>query len=100
MHYTYILRCLDDSLYTGYTTDVNRRMREHQRGINSKYTRNKGFKNLEIYFSLRTKSEAMKLEYKIKSKTRRQKLNIIENPEDFVEEINRDSEVEILDFSK
>ena len=30
MYYTYIIRCKDNSLYTGYTTDVKRRMREHQ----------------------------------------------------------------------
>ena len=39
MYFTYIIRCKDDSLYTGYTTDINRRMKEHESGINCKYTK-------------------------------------------------------------
>ena len=50
MYYTYIIRCKDNSLYTGYTTDIIRRMEEHKKGINSKYTRAKGFDKLEVYF--------------------------------------------------
>ena len=37
MYFTYIIRCKDDSLYTGYTTDIVRRMKEHESGINCKY---------------------------------------------------------------
>ena len=50
MYYTYIIRCRDNSLYTGYTIDIKRRLREHTKGINSKYTRSRGFSKLEIYF--------------------------------------------------
>ena len=50
MYFTYIIRCKDDSLYTGYTTDIDRRMKEHENGINCKYTKVKGFKKLETYF--------------------------------------------------
>ncbi|HBG1670006.1 TPA: GIY-YIG nuclease family protein, partial [Clostridioides difficile] len=39
MYFTYIIRCKDDSLYTGYTSNIVRRMNEHKLGINSKYTR-------------------------------------------------------------
>ena len=99
MYYTYIIRCKDNSLYTGYTTDVKRRMREHQTGINSKYTKSRLFSNLYIYFSCKTKSEAMKLEYKIKQKSRYQKLNIIENPNDFIENLKKEGFI-ILDYSK
>ena len=99
MYYTYIIRCKDNSLYTGYTTDVKRRMREHQTCINSKYNKSRGFSNLEIYFSCKTKSEAMKLEYKIKQKSRYQKLNIIENPNDFIENLKKEGFI-ILDYSK
>lgn len=98
MCYTYIIRCKDDSLYTGYTTDINRRIKEHKTGINSKYTRAKGFLKLEIYFSCKTKSDAMKLEYKIKSKTRRQKINIIEKPEEFIKELKEKEGFEVEDF--
>ncbi|WP_236876431.1 GIY-YIG nuclease family protein [Clostridioides difficile] len=36
MYFTYIIRCKDDSLYTGYTSNIVRRMNEHKLGINSK----------------------------------------------------------------
>ena len=68
--YTYIIRCKNDTLYTGYTTDIKRRMLEHTDGINCKYTKNYGFKKLESY---------------IKKMTRAKKLKIIENPNTLVE---------------
>ena len=49
MYFTYIIRCKDDSLYTGYTTDIVRRMKEHESGINCKYSRVKGFKRSASY---------------------------------------------------
>ncbi|MDL0267612.1 GIY-YIG nuclease family protein, partial [Clostridioides difficile] len=55
MYFTYIIRCKDDSLYTGYTSNIVRRMNEHKLGVNSKYTRAKGFKKLEVYFVTNTK---------------------------------------------
>ena len=66
MCYTYIIRCKNNTLYTGYTTDIIRRMEEHKKGINSKYTRAKGFDKLEVFFESDSKSQAMKLEYYIK----------------------------------
>ena len=59
MYYTYIIRCRDNSLYTGYTIDIKRRLREHTKGINSKYTRSRGFSKLEIYFVCKSKSDAI-----------------------------------------
>lgn len=87
MYFTYIIRCKDDSLYTGYTTDISRRMKEHENGINCKYTKVKGFKHLEVYFISNSKSDAMKLEYKIKKFTRNKKLWIIKNPNVFLDEL-------------
>ena len=78
--YTYIIRCKNDTLYTGYTTDIKRRMIEHTEGINCKYTKNYGFKRLEAYFESDSRSTAMKLECYIKKMTRAKKLNIIETP--------------------
>lgn len=66
--YTYILRCCDDSLYTGFTTDISRREKEHTEKIGSKYVFSKGFKKMEIAFVLNNKSEAMSLEYYIKKR--------------------------------
>lgn len=87
MYYTYIIRCKDNSLYTGYTSDIKRRVKEHEKGINSKYTRAKGFEKLEVYFISDTKSSAMKLESYIKKLTRKKKLLIIDNPEKLLEEL-------------
>lgn len=87
MYYTYIIRCKNNSLYTGYTTDVERRMKEHERGINSKYTKAKGFDKLEVYFKSNSKSDAMKLEYYIKKLTRNKKIWVINNPVLFIEEV-------------
>lgn len=87
MCYTYIIRCKNNSLYTGYTTDIERRMKEHKNGINSKYTKAKGFEKLEIYFESNSKSEAMKLEAYIKKLTRNKKLWLISNPTLFIEEV-------------
>lgn len=39
VHYTYIIECSDNTLYTGYTTDVSRRVSEHNNGTGAKYTR-------------------------------------------------------------
>ena len=90
MFFTYIIRCKDDSLYTGYTSDIKRRMNEHKNGINSKYTKAKGFERLEVYFVSSTKSQAMKLEYYIKKLTRKKKLLIIDNPNLLLKELDND----------
>ncbi len=90
MFFTYIIRCKDNSLYTGYTSDIKRRMNEHKNGINSKYTKAKGFEKLEVYFTSNTKSQAMKLEAYIKKFTRKKKLLIIDNPNLLLEELDND----------
>ncbi len=87
MCYTYIIRCKNNTLYTGYTTDIIRRMEEHKRGINSKYTKAKGFDKLEVFFESNSKSQAMKLEYYIKQLNKSKKLWIINNPELFIDEV-------------
>lgn len=87
MYFTYIIRCKDNSLYTGYTSDIKRRIEEHKKGINSKYTRAKGFEKLEVYFISNTRSNAMKLESYIKKLSRKKKLLIIETPELLLDEL-------------
>lgn len=84
MHFTYIIRCKDNTLYTGYTTDINRRMKEHEKGINSKYTKSKGISKLEIFFVSDSRSKAMKLESLIKKQSRLKKLWIIANGSEFI----------------
>lgn len=92
MYYTYIIRCKDNSLYTGYTSDIKRRLEEHKQGINCKYTRARGFEKLEVYFTSNTKSKAMKLESYIKKHTKTKKLWIINHPKDFVEALENNKD--------
>ena len=65
-HYVYVLSCADDSLYTGYTTDVSRRVAEHDAGEGAKYTR--GRTPVEVVHVERfdSQSAAMSREYAIK----------------------------------
>jgi len=77
-HYVYILRCADDTFYTGYTTDPNRRLAEHNAGEGAKYTRGRTPVELVYWESYDTKSEAMSREYEIKQLRRSEKTRLIE----------------------
>lgn len=76
-YYVYMLRCEDDSIYTGITCDLQRRYLEHKNGKGAKYTRNKGVKKLEISFLCENKSDALKIERYIKKHSKRWKELII-----------------------
>lgn len=76
-HYTYILKCSDSTLYTGYTTDLDRRLKEHNKGIAAKYTRGRLPVQLVYYESFNNKSDALKREYRIKQLSREEKLKMI-----------------------
>lgn len=76
MWYVYLLRCSDDTIYTGITNDLERRIKQHNEGKGAKYTRGRGPVALIKFFECSTKSEALKLEWKIKQMTRDQKLNL------------------------
>lgn len=79
MYYIYILRCEDDSLYTGITTDLNRRLEEHksQGEKSARYTRTHKAVKLEIAWECENRGFASKLEYHIKKLTKRQKERLI-----------------------
>jgi len=79
MFYTYILRCCDGTLYTGYTDDISRRIAVHNSGKGAKYTRSRLPVELAYYESFETKSEAMHRENEIKGMTRSEKLRLIQN---------------------
>ncbi len=72
----YILRCADDTLYTGITNDLERRIAAHDEGKGAKYTRGRG--PLELIFSEARpdKSSALKRELEIKALTREDKLQL------------------------
>ena len=81
MYYTYMLRCENNSIYTGITTNVERRMQEHfnkdKRG--AKYTKSHNPKKLECVWESENKVLASKLEYRIKTLTKAQKEELIQN---------------------
>ncbi|GAB7092631.1 GIY-YIG nuclease family protein [Halorubrum luteum] len=72
-HYVYVIECADGTLYTGYTTDVERRVAEHDAGTGAKYTRGRTPVTLRYTESFDSRSAAMSREHEIKSLTRRQK---------------------------
>lgn len=77
MNYTYMLECADGSIYTGWTTDVERRLKEHNSGRGAKYTRARLPVVLVYYESFAEKCTAMKREAEIKSYSRIKKLELI-----------------------
>ena len=77
MYYVYILRCRDETLYTGITTDVERRAAVHNRGKGAKYTRSRLPVTVVYREPQPDKSAALKRELEIKGLTRDQKLCLI-----------------------
>lgn len=79
MYFLYILECKDGSLYTGITTDVQRRFEEHRSGKGGRYTRAKGVKKILYTERLRNRSLASKREAEIKRWTRKEKTYLIKS---------------------
>ena len=79
MYYTYMLRCLDNSIYTGMTNDLEKRINEHllKSKNGAKYTKSHNAVKLETAWKSKDKSLACKLEYQIKNLTKVQKENLI-----------------------
>ncbi|MFC7113927.1 GIY-YIG nuclease family protein [Natronoarchaeum sp. GCM10025703] len=78
-HYVYVLECADETLYTGYTTDVERRVNEHDSGAGAKYTRGRTPVELVHTEEYETKAAAMSREYEIKQLSRSEKEQLIED---------------------
>jgi putative endonuclease len=79
MWYVYIVECADNTLYTGITTDVNKRVKTHNEGKGAKYTKTRLPVVLRAYFEAENRSLASKEEYRIKQLTRKEKLVLISN---------------------
>ena len=75
--YVYMLQCKDGTIYTGATTDVKRRVKQHNNGIGARYTCGRRPVTLLISIWCRNKSEALKKEARIKGLSREDKLKII-----------------------
>ena len=75
--YVYILRCLDQTLYTGITTDLQRRFLQHKEGRGARYTRARGVEALLYHEGPLSHSQAAQREAAIKKLSRDQKIALI-----------------------
>ena len=80
MNYVYILRCGDASLYTGWTNNLEKRVKAHSNGKGAKYTKARLPIELVYFEEFEDKIEAMRREYAIKKLTRKEKLLLIKKP--------------------
>ena len=90
--YLYVVLCSDSSLYTGITTDIKRRIKEHNSGYGAKYTRGRGPVQLMLLKQYKNRSDASKAETKFKKFRRKKKIQIVKNlalPGDIVELVGR-----------
>ena len=79
VNYTYILRCADGTLYTGWTNDLIRRVKAHNDGVGCKYTKSRLPVELAYYEEYGDKRDAQRREYAIKRLSRNAKERLIEN---------------------
>ena len=95
MHYTYIIKCSDNTLYTGYTNDLKKRIKAHNEGKGAKYTKpaTKRPVKLVYYEEYEDKHTALSREAKIKKLTRKEKIKIIKDKDMRIKNIN-----EALDY--
>ena len=77
MYYTYMIRCIDNSIYTGMTNNVDKRLLEHLTNKGAKYTKSHQAQKLVAVWRSKDKSLACKLEYQIKQLNKKQKESII-----------------------
>ena len=77
-HWVYVLQCADGTLYTGYTTDVERRVAEHAAGEGAKYTRGRTPVELVHVEGFDTRSAALSREREIKARSRAGKERLLE----------------------
>lgn len=74
--YTYVLKCSDGSLYTGWTNDIKKRLQAHNEGKGAKYTRSRTPVELVYLEKFDTKEAAMRREAAIKKMSRAEKLKL------------------------
>ena len=77
MWYVYILECSDGTLYTGITTDLDKRLKTHNNGTGAKYTKSRLPVAIKASFEVEDRSSASKEEYRIKQLTRKEKIELI-----------------------
>ena len=80
-NYTYILKCADNTLYCGWTNDLEKRLAAHNAGTAAKYTRTRRPVELVYYEEFETRQEAMSREFHIKRMSRLEKFELINSVE-------------------
>lgn len=78
-YYVYFARCADDTIYTGYTTDLAQREKQHNAGKGARYTQGRRPVKFIYHEKHKTLSAALRREYKLKKLSREEKENIIAN---------------------
>ena len=78
MNYTYILKCKDGTYYTGWTNNLEKRLKDHNDGKGAKYTKSRRPVELVYHELFESKEDAMKREYAIKQMTRAEKDKLIQ----------------------
>lgn len=79
MNYVYIVECSDGTFYTGWTNNLEKRIKMHSNGTGAKYTKGRGPVKLVYSEVFEDKRSAMKREYEIKKMTRKAKLGLMED---------------------
>lgn len=82
MAFVYLLRCADDTLYCGWTTDIRRRLAAHRSGTASRYTRSRRPVELAVVIPVADRSAALTEEARIKRLPRTAKLRLVEASSD------------------
>ena len=77
MNYVYILRCADDTLYCGWTTDLSRRLQAHNSGRGAKYTRSRRPVELVFFEEYESGHDAKRREWQIKQLSRDEKIRLV-----------------------
>ena len=80
MNYVYLLRCADNTLYCGWTTDLNARLKAHNSGNGAKYTRSRLPVELIYQEEYEDRHEALSREWHLKRMSRAEKERLIRNP--------------------
>ncbi len=94
--YVYMIRCEDNSLYTGVATDVKKRYDEHVSGVGAKYTRSHKPLKIEKYLEVSSRSEACVIESFIKKMSKKQKEFLLLNTKKLKEEIKIKKNIDVL----
>ena len=81
MNYVYILKCADETLYCGWTTDPEARLKAHNSGRGAKYTRSRRPVEMVYLEALEDRHDALSREWHIKRLTREEKIRLIEEHE-------------------